>query len=66
MRSVMSHLSTLRGGTAETLPIGLDPTAAGIITSRPVDGLETAVRVGGRAGLAVGEAPLAGLRGRGL
>lgn len=47
---------------AETLPTGLGPTAGGIMTSRPEDGLETAVR----AGLTVGEAPLAGLRGRGL
>lgn len=47
---------------AETLPTGLGPTAGGITTSRPVEGLETAFR----AGLTVGEAPLAGLRGRGL
>ena len=45
---------------AETLPRGLGPTAGGIMTSRP--GLDTLVR----AGLTVGEAPLAGLRGRGL
>ena len=47
---------------AETLPTGLGPTAGGIMTSRPVEGLEAGVR----AGLAVGEAPLAGLSGRGL
>lgn len=55
-------LRTLRGGMAETLPTGLGPTAGGIITSRPGEGLEPRVR----AGLTVGEAPLAGLRGSGL
>ena len=57
---VCAHLRALRGGMAETLPTGLGPTAGGIMTSRP--GLDTLVR----AGLTVGEAPLAGLRGRGL
>lgn len=55
-------LRALRGGMAETLPTGLGPTAGGIMTSRPGEGLETGIR----AGLIVGEAPLAGLRGRGL
>lgn len=55
-------LSALRGGMAETLPTGLGPTAGGIMTSRPAEGLETAVRVR----LTVGDVPLAGLRGRGL
>lgn len=59
---VFAYLITLRGGTAETFPTGLSPTAGGIMTSRPVEGLDTVVR----AGLTVGEAPLAGLRGRGL
>lgn len=59
---VGAHLRTLRGGMAETLPTGLGPTAGGIMTSRPGEGLETRTR----AGLTVGEAPLAGLRGRGL
>lgn len=54
-------LRTLRGGMAETLPTGLGPTAGGIMTSRP-EGLEAGVL----AGLTVGEAPLAGLSGRGL
>lgn len=44
------------------MPTGLGPTAGGIMTSRPAEGLETGVR----AGLAVRQAPLAGLRGRGL
>ncbi len=57
-----AHLRALRGGMAETLPTGLGPTTGGIMTSRPVEGLETGIR----AGLMVGEAPLAGLRGRGL
>lgn len=56
-----AHLRTLRGGMAETLPTGLGPTAGGIMTSRP-EGLEAGVL----AGLTVGEAPLAGLSGRGL
>lgn len=55
-------LSTLSGGMAETLPTGLGPTAGGIMTSRPGEGLGAGVR----AGLTDGEAPLAGLRGRGL
>lgn len=59
---VFAHLRALRGGMAETLPTGLGPTAGGIMTSRPGAGLEAWVR----AGLTVGEAPLAGLRGRGL
>lgn len=59
---VFAHLRALRGGMAETLPTGLGPTAGGIITSRPGEGLEPWLR----AGLAVGEATLAGLRGRGL
>lgn len=45
-----------------TLPTGLGPTAGGIMTSRLGEVLEA----WGRAGLTVGEAPLAGLRGRGL
>lgn len=60
--TVFAHLVTLRGGVAETLPTGLGPTAGGIMTSRPGEGLEPAVRVG----LTVGDVPLAGLRGRGL
>lgn len=55
-------LRALRGGMAETLPTGLGPTAGGIMTRRPEGGLEAWARVG----LTVGEAPLAGLRGRGL
>lgn len=55
-------LRTLRGGMAETFPTGLGPTAGGIMTSRPGEDFEAVVR----DGLAVGEAPLAGLRGRGL
>lgn len=58
----VAHLRALRGGMAKTLPTGLGPTAGGIMTSRPGEGLETGIR----AGLIVGEAPLAGLRGRGL
>lgn len=60
--SVHAHLRALRGGMAETFPTGLGPTAGGIMTSRPGEGLEAWVR----AGLTVGEDPLAGLRGSGL
>lgn len=49
-------LSTLSGGMAVTLPTGLGPTAGGIMTCRPVEGL----------GFTVGETVLAGLRGSGL
>lgn len=59
---MLAHLSALRGGTAETLPTGLGPTAGGIMTSRPGEGLEAGVR----AGLTVGRAVLAGLSGSGL
>lgn len=59
---VFAHLSALRGGTAEILPMGFCPPAGGIMTSRPGEGL--ADRHG--AGRAAGELILAGLRGRGL
>lgn len=49
-------LSTLSGGTAVTLPIGLSPTEGGIMTCRPVEGLD----------ITMGDAPRAGLSGRGL
>lgn len=45
----LSHLSALRGGTAVTLPIGLGPTAGGIITSNPptlLEGLASAAQLG--------------------
>lgn len=48
-----AHRSALRGGTAVTFPIGFGLTAGGIITRSPP--LE-----------ALGCAPRAGLRGRGL
>lgn len=56
-----TYLSALRGGMADTLPTGLGPTAGGIITSSPLEGLGS----GPRAGL-MGKPPRAGLRGRGL
>lgn len=59
---VFAHLRTLRGGMAVTLPTGLGPTTGGIMTSRPGEDLEAWLR----AGLTVGEVPLAGLRGSGL
>lgn len=59
---MFAHLRTLRGGMAVTLPTGLGPTTGGIMTNRPGEGLEPWLR----AGLTVGEVPLAGLRGSGL